>query len=158
MGLKLGFAAALCAASMVVAMPAAQAATGGTGAAELVRKLDIMLMVSSLRCRFTADSFQTDYADFSSSHLSELNDANSTLMADLARGVGSADGQRALDRLSTSMANQYGQGHPWLDCSELKRVTRELADERQPGALLLAAEELLDDHIAYGRVSLDADY
>ena len=157
MGPRQGFAAGLAAVSMLTVAPGAQAAAEGRIAAEMVQKLDIMLMVSSLRCRNTSDNFQADYADFSASHLAELNQASDTLKADLTRSVGDAGAQRALDKLSTSMANQYGQGHPWLDCHDLKLVTRELADDRRPGVLLSAADDLLDNH-GNGRASLEARY
>ena len=41
------------------------------------------------------------------------------------------------------MANQYGQGHPWLGCADLKMVTRSLALMRGPDALEEAADQLL---------------
>lgn len=49
--------------------------------AEQLRRLDIMLMVTSLRCRKTVDDFQADYGDFTQEHLSELNDAARSLQA-----------------------------------------------------------------------------
>jgi hypothetical protein len=164
MGLGQG-AAALAAAAMVAtlsatpvnAMPAPRAAGYGSIAAEKVRQLDIMLMVSSLRCRNTADNFQADYAAFSAAHLTELNQASQTLESDFARRFGSSGAQRALDKLSTSMANRYGQGHPWLDCHDLKLVTRELAGDRRTDALLSAADNLLQAQ-GNGRAYLDARY
>lgn len=41
------------------------------------------------------------------------------------------------------MANQYGQGHPWLECAELKQVAQGLAAEKDSARLLAAADELL---------------
>jgi hypothetical protein len=144
-------------ATQVAAMPATQARTYEKGAAEKVRKLDIMLMVSSLRCRNTSDNFQSDYAAFSAAHLRELNQASRTLKSDFARRYGTSGAARALDRLSTRMANQYGQGHPWLDCHDLKQVTRKLANDHDPGVLLSAADDLLAEH-GSGRASLEARY
>jgi hypothetical protein len=145
-------------ATQLAAMPAAQADNYGRGAAEKVRKLDIMLMVSSLRCRKTSDNFQSDYAAFSAAHLGELNQAAGTLRSDMAARYGTSGADRALDRLSTSMANQYGQGHPWLDCHDLKQVTHDLAGNRHPGVLLSAADELLAPSGNSGRVKLSANY
>ncbi|HEX7711080.1 MAG TPA: S-adenosyl-L-homocysteine hydrolase [Sphingomonadaceae bacterium] len=160
-----GVAAALAAAALaavmptaqLAAMPTAQANNYGTGAAEKVRKLDIMLMVSSLRCRKTSDNFQSDYEAFSASHLAELNQASRTLKSDLALRYGASGADRALDRLSTSMANQYGQGHPWLDCHGLKEVTHQLANNHNPGVLLNAADDLLASQ-GDGRTYLAARY
>ena len=68
---------------------------------------------------------------------------------------GTSGANRALDKISTSMANTYGQGHPWLNCAQLKQATRSLAQNRAPGALLAAADTLLGDS---ARVSLTAAY
>ena len=133
-------AAASLAASAVLALPTA-AQAGASDEAEALRKLDIMLMVTSLRCRTTADNFQTDYQRFSSSHLLELNAASRTLQANLLKQGNT--GKRALDKISVSMANAYGNGHPWLGCGELKQITRNLALDKDSAHLTLAADELL---------------
>ena len=43
------------------------------------------------------------------------------------------------------MANQYGQGHPWLNCGQLKQVASTLAEMRGLQPLVEAANDLLDD-------------
>ncbi len=111
------------------------------GDAEAVRKLDIMLMVTSLRCRRTADNFQADYQRFSSNNLATLNAASRALQANLLKQGNT--GKRALDKISVSMANEYGNGHPWLGCGELKQITRDLASSRNSAQLAVAADELL---------------
>lgn len=125
---------------------AAGSMSGPMSGAEKLRRLDIMLMVTGLRCRMTADNFTADYGRFTSSHLGELNDANAELKGDLARRYGAAGAQRALDRLSTTMANGYGQGHPWLNCAELKMVARNLSAVRGRATLEEAADQLLSDY------------
>ena len=150
MKLYQGMAAGIAALTLALPVPAHANSIGrsGTGA-EKLRKLDIMLMVTSLRCRTTADNFQADYAQFSANHLADLNAANRALKAELTAQYGSAGVDRALDRLSVVMANTYGQGHPWLDCHELKQVARSLADAHGMAPLEEAAAELLDgDHLA----------
>ncbi len=148
-----GVAASLAACSMMLAAPA----TAGTiDSAEKIRKLDIMLMVTSLRCRKGANNFQADYERFSSSHLAELNQASNTLKADLSKRQGPAGAKKALDKISTGMANAYGNGHPWLDCAGLKEVTRDLAAKKQPGMLLAAADTYLSP--SGGRVTLAAGH
>ncbi|WP_133365174.1 S-adenosyl-L-homocysteine hydrolase [Qipengyuania sediminis] len=117
------------------------AQASATDDAEAVRKLDIMLMVTSLRCRKTADNFQADYQRFSSSHLATLNAASRTLQADLVKSGNT--GKRALDKISVSMANAYGNGHPWLGCGELKRITQDLTKNAKPTQLATAAQDLL---------------
>ena len=113
------------------------------GQAEKLRRLDIMLMVTGLRCRTTADNFQSDYGRFTTNHIDELNAASRSLKAELATRYGSAGAARALDRMSVIMANQYGQGHPWLSCRQLKQVAANLAQVRGSAALVAAADQLL---------------
>src|SRR6478752_2515127 len=72
-----GVAAGLAALAVLATSMPAQANAGDD--AEKVRRLDIMLMVSALRCRNTSDGFQSDYDRFSAAHLSELNAAAATL-------------------------------------------------------------------------------
>lgn len=134
------YAAAAFAALAIVATPVSVQA-GAADDAEAVRKLDIMLMVTSLRCRKTADNFQADYQRFSSSNLAALNAASRTLQADLVKQGNT--GKRALDKISVSMANEYGNGHPWLGCGELKQITRDLSASKNSAQLAAAANDLL---------------
>jgi hypothetical protein len=119
----------------------AQAAAGN--GAEKLRRLDIMLMVTGLRCRNTPDNFTVEYGKFTTNHMAELNRANAQLRDDLGARFGAARANRELDRLSTEIANQYGQGHPWLNCAELRSVTRDLAEVRGTDTLVEAADQLL---------------
>ena len=113
------------------------------GQDEQVRKLDIMLMVTSLRCRMGSDDFQPEYRKFSASHITALNAAARRLESGLVARHGKKGAKRALDRISVGMANQYGQGHPWLGCAELKEITTDLAKSKDPTVLAQAADELL---------------
>lgn len=49
--------------------------------AEQLRKLDIMLMVTALRCRHGGDNFQRDYEKFSIKHNATMQGAAQTLKA-----------------------------------------------------------------------------
>jgi hypothetical protein len=111
--------------------------------AEKLRRLDIMLMVTGLRCRTTADNFNAEYGRFTTNHLATLNAAGAQLKAQMAARHGPAGANRALDKFSTTMANTYGQGHPWLSCAELKAATASLAQVRGRATLLEAADQLL---------------
>lgn len=137
-----GVAASLAAVSMVLSVPAS---AGDMSQAEKLRRLDIMLMVTGLRCRTTADNFQADYGRFTTNHIKELNAASATLKAQMAARYGAAGATRALDKLSVTMANEYGQGHPWLNCSQLKMVARNLAAAKGQAPLVEAADQLLAD-------------
>lgn len=118
-------------------------ATAGNFEDEQVRRLDIMLMVTSLRCRMGQDDFQPQYRKFSATHLNTLNGAARRLQAGLVKRHGSKGASRALDKISVGMANEYGQGHPWLGCAELKSITSDLASSNDPAAVTQAARELL---------------
>lgn len=113
--------------------------------AEAIRRLDIMLMVTSLRCRTGADDFQADYQRFTAHHLATLNDAGRELSADYALRHGERAARRYLDTISTTMANQYGQGHPWLTCAALHQAAQSLSRGGDRQLLLAAADELLAD-------------
>ena len=130
-------------------------ATGTLGSAEKLRRLDIMLMVTSLRCRTTVDNFQVEYGQFTTRHLGDLNRASAQLRDDLSHRYGAIGSARALDRISTVMANAYGQGHPWLNCRELKMVASDLARVHGTETLIEAADQLLGERggaeLAYGR-------
>ena len=142
MGFGKGVAASLAAGVMLCSMPAV---AGPMDDAEKLRRLDIMLMVTGLRCRTTADNFQPDYGRFTTIHYTTLNGAAQVMKADMARRYGAAGAARALDKLSVTMANDYGSGHPWLSCAQLKQVTQDLVAARGPGPLLAAADQLLAD-------------
>lgn len=134
------YAAASLVALAVLATPVPVQARSSDDA-EAVRKLDIMLMVTSLRCRRTADNFQADYQRFSSNNLTALNAASRQLQADLLKHGNT--GKRALDKISVGMANEYGNGHPWLGCGELRQITRDLSSNKNAAQLAAAADDLL---------------
>ncbi|MGE3693285.1 MAG: S-adenosyl-L-homocysteine hydrolase [Novosphingobium sp.] len=136
------FSLAALAIGLAVSNPAS-AAPGGSGA-EKLRRLDIMLMVTGLRCRNTPDNFNSEYGRFTANHMTELNQASAELRRDIQVRMGAARANRELDRISTEMANKYGQGHPWLNCGELRSVTRDLAEVRGRATLEEAADQLLD--------------
>ena len=134
---------AAAAAMTMLVSPMSASAEADLKTAENIRKLDIMLMVTSLRCRTGKDDFQAEYRKFSAAHLSTLNLASRQMRTSLQAKHGNKGAMRQLDRLSVGMANEYGQGHPWLECGELKKVAQGLAKERDPTRLADAAGELL---------------
>lgn len=140
MGIAKRIAAAAAVMGMLASVPAS---AGSLEEAEKLRRLDIMLMVTGLRCRNTADNFQADYGRFTTKHIATLNAASRQLQSQLATRVGPAQAARALDKISVTMANTYGQGHPWLSCAELKVAARSLAQAEGPAVLAEAADQLL---------------
>ena len=140
----MGIAQNLAAAAAVVGLLASVPASAGSfEEAEKLRRLDIMLMVTGLRCRKTADNFQDDYGRFTTRHIATLNAASRQLQSQLATRVGPDQAARALDKMSVTMANTYGQGHPWPSCAQLKIAAQTLALAEGPAVLVEAADQLL---------------
>ena len=110
---------------------------------EKIRRLDIMLMVTSLRCRMGSDDFQPHYRAFSAKHLNALNASARRLEKSYVSKHGAKGAKRALDRISVGMAHEYGQGHPWLECAELKQIAGDLSRTGDAVLLAQAADELL---------------
>ena len=137
------FTAVAAALAALAIFPQSASAAVSPSEASKLRQLDIMLMVTSLRCRFGADNFQSDYERFASNHNPLMQDAFRSLQADYTARMGPARTKKALDSISVGMANSYGQGHPWLGCGELKAMTKELAGTHDYSRLVSAADEAL---------------
>jgi len=159
MGLIKGLAAAGMALSLMAAAPDADPAERDHGAAEKIHKLDIMLMVSSLRCRHSSATFEDEYDAFNRAFGFELVAANRSLEQEFQALYGEDAARLALDRMQVGVANAYGQGHPWLDCDQLKEATAHLLVDGRPDALTRVAEELLEGRrLAYEQVDLGVDF
>lgn len=132
------------------------ASTAGSPSEQL-RRLDIMLMVTALRCRNTAYDFQADFQAFEARHLPELNTAAREMAEQYAAQMGADEASRMVDRLSVQMANHYGNGHPWLGCHELKGLAQALAVQDGRDVLLQAASETLggDESLPIAKASVN---
>lgn len=113
------------------------------GEAEKLHRLNVMLMVTALRCRRSADDFTADYQRFAGQQALPLAQAGAQLRGDYIARQGARAGQVAFERLGTSMANGYGQGHAWLSCGQLRQVTRNLSAVQGRATLVEAADQLL---------------
>ncbi|WP_454797342.1 S-adenosyl-L-homocysteine hydrolase [Novosphingobium lindaniclasticum] len=133
--------AAVCVATLGLAPPAA--ALHADASAERLQRLDAMLKVTAMRCENTGDDFQADYRTFSRVHRGDLDLAARRVRADYIHLYGVKNGVRALDRLNGVMVNQYGAGHPWLNCAQLRQVTQGLAIAVGRDPLVEAAGQLL---------------
>lgn len=130
--------------ALATAMTSAPAkADTGFEDAHSLRSLDIMLMVTSLRCRSGPNDFQADYHRFSAAHLSQLNAASRTLKRTFAASYGEGDPTRALDRMGVKIANAYGGGHPWMSCAQLQQTARDLLQTTDTASLARTARYLL---------------
>lgn len=111
--------------------------------AQAIRSLNIMLMVTSLRCRTGANDFRSEYDMFARAHRQNLEDAHKQLSGELAATHGEEGSHRALDRIGVSIANRYGDGHPTMGCRDLKEAALELAMNQDREALAAMAGRLL---------------
>lgn len=111
--------------------------------AEAIRSLNIMLMVTSLRCRTSAFDFRSEYDMFARTHQANLAEAHDTLARNMAATHGEDGSHRALDRIGVRIANRYGEGHPTLGCSDLKDATLQLAMSQDRANLSRMADRLL---------------
>lgn len=141
MGLIKTLLATAAAAIAVTSMPAS--AGSAANDARQLRQLDMMLMVTNLRCRRLGADFTNEYSRFSSAHLTTMKGANQQLLATYGGNGSASQRTNNLDRMITAMANQYGLGHPWLECGELKQLAHDLSRERDYTRLLAAADEVL---------------
>ena len=112
--------------------------------AQAIRSLNIMLMVTSLRCRTGAHDFRSEYDMFSRTHQRSIEEASDQLTNDLVAAYGEDGSHRELDRMGVSIANSYGDGHPTMGCSDLKEATLELAMSQDRSALTSMAGWLLE--------------
>ena len=124
-------------------MRSGQSGPAGMSDAEKLRRLDIMLLVTGLRCRSTVDDFQPDFQSFEAHHRRELNAADKQLRLQFAGHHGGAASSKAMDHINVEMANVYGNGHPWLGCHDLKGVVEDLAQMAGTRPMLVVADQLL---------------
>lgn len=159
MGRMINSVAALASAAVLAATPLPAMANPqvrmDAQSAEQLRQLDIMLMVTQLHCRRGSHAFGAEYDRFSANHLPVMRAANRQLRRSYAAGRSNRAQRRMMDTLSTSMANRYGLGHPWMECAELRELAGELASTDSLTILLAAADEVLADEQPV-RVSMEA--
>ena len=111
---------------------------------ENIRNLNIMLMVTSLRCRGGAHDFSVEYDRFATTHGENIAIAHRQLEGRMAADYGNRGIKRRMDRESVRIANRFGQGHPRLNCAQLKEATAQLAMSQDSIRLTTMANRLLD--------------
>ena len=109
-------------------------------AAAKVRDLDTMLMVASLRCRFTNVGVLTSYNAYVVRQRKALVAINDTLRNHYAGGDKKA-AMNAYDNYVTKIANRYGAGAEGLTCNDMQSIVEAMAAEQpQVDALVAVAE------------------
>ena len=137
-----GKVAALALAATVVAHPAQACWTSSEVDAAKVANLNMMMMVSALRCRSGQDNFLAEYNSFVALNNGTIGAQNAAVRSHFARMDGNAMAERSMDRFIINIANHYGSGHKTLGCAELHRVAGALAQPGHDGRSLLAIAEL----------------
>lgn len=141
------FAAMIALALAGQAQAASNCLTGAALDAAKLRQLDVMLLVSSLRCRKGVDDFRAEYDSFLLRNRAELGVANRRILSELSPRLGARGAMDALDRMSVSLANRYGQDSATASCSELKQTAAALGAPHDAGALVAAADYLIGDDV-----------
>jgi phage terminase large subunit-like protein len=124
---KSGTVAALALAAMVTAHPAHACWTSAEADAAKVSNLNMMMMVSALRCRNGADNFLKEYNHFVKQNNPVLGAQNTVLKAHFARINGANNAEAATDKFVITMANHYGGGHASMGCDDLKNLAQDLS-------------------------------
>lgn len=106
-----------------------------------IRQLDIMLMVSTLRCQVKGVDFVPEYNAFVVSNKTMLVANNDELLRHFNASMSGRAAYDAYDRFSTGMANQFGNGGGQPeDCETLRAMT---VAATATGAAVSSRESLL---------------
>lgn len=145
--IRTGKVAALCAlASTMIAGQAQACWTNAEQDAAKVANLNMMMMVSALRCRKGPDDFLAEYNRFVLNNNPVIGSQNAAVRDHFARIIGNGNADDAMDKFIIGIANSYGGGHDRLGCGELKMVAQDLSlDNHSVGSLLVIAKETVDE-------------
>jgi hypothetical protein len=139
---KTGKVAALMAlAATMVANPAQACWTNAEQDAAKVANLNMMMMVSALRCRNGQDDFLADYNRFVKTNNPVIGAQNATVRSRFARVNGAKAADAAMDKFVIGIANSYGGGHESKGCGQLKVIARDLAQKSHSANSLLSIAE-----------------
>ena len=133
-----GKVAALALAATVVADPAQACWTDAETDAATVANLNMMMMVSALRCRNGPDNFLAEYNRFVSLNNTIIGAQNATVRGHFSRTEGVGRAEASMDHFVIDIANNYGGGHETLNCAQLHLVAIDLAQPGHNAVTLLA--------------------
>jgi hypothetical protein len=130
--------------ALAVMMTAGQANACWSNAeqeAAKVANLNMMMMVTALRCRKSSDDFLADYNRFVIRNNPMLGVQNAVVRNHFMRMNGAKAADRAMDQFVIGLANNYGAGHDRMSCGQLKDIARELASKNHDSNSLLSIAE-----------------
>ena len=150
--IQTGKVAALCALALsIIAVPAQACWTSAEQDAAKVANLNMMMMVTALRCRKGPDDFLADYNRFVKNNNPVIGSQNAAVRSHFARIGGAKSADAAMDKFIIAIANSYGGGHDRLGCGELKMVAQELSRTgHNAGSLLAIAKDNVDEFALSG--------
>lgn len=142
--------------SIMAAQPAQACWSDSEAKAASVANLNMMMMVTALRCRNGQHNFLAEYNRFVRLNNPVIGAHNAQVKARFARMVGGAGAERAMDKFTISLANHYGTGHASMDCAELKLLASELGSRAHQSASLsdLAERHAGTPELSGGRCGL----
>ncbi len=151
-----GYRAVAAIASISIASPSAACWTKAEADAAKVANLNMMMMVTALRCRKGPDDFLHDYNSFVKNNNHVIGVQNGEVRAHFVRINGSSGADAAMDKFVIGIANSYGSGHASLDCKALKQIAATLATPGQSAASLLriANDVVIDTRLAGGHCAV----
>ena len=106
-----------------------------------ITHLNMMLLVTALRCRGGANNFLPEYNRFVVNNSQLLGNQGKLIKTHFSATYGVSSAEGALDRMSIGFANSYGTGHQNMDCLQLKVLAGQLADEEFGTATLARAAD-----------------
>jgi hypothetical protein len=134
-------------AATITAYPAQACWTNAEQDAAKVANLNMMMMVSALRCRKGPDDFLAEYNRFVKNNNPVLGSQNAAVRNHFARINGAKAADAQMDKFVIGLANSYGGGHDSLGCAQLKDIAGDLAQKsHNAGSLLSIAEESVDTY------------
>lgn len=136
-----GRVALAAAVAFVSVQPAHACWTNTEQDAAKIAKLNMMLMATSLRCRFGADDFQGIYGSFVRQYNPVMGTQHSMIKAHFAQTMNAFSADMALDKLMVNYANNYGAGHQTMNCAQLKAFTSNIVAENHTTITLAAAAD-----------------
>lgn len=110
-----------------------------------VRQLDVLLMVSALRCEHGDVPFLEGYNRFVAANRDVIASANDGMRRHFAASMSQAAALNAYDAMVVRMANQFGDGHGLPDCASMAAITDSLADGETTASLASLSAELVGD-------------
>lgn len=111
-------------AAMAIGQPVMAATCWNDSATEAVqvKQFDIMLMVSTLRCRGKGMDFSADYNQFVINKRLVLRAMGDEIVRQFNRDMGGKAAFNAYDHLTVVMANKYGNGVDGADCGDIRAL------------------------------------